>query len=56
LPVNFKLKKLKDQYIYKKCKWYTFNKEEPIKYIVEVNIYYKRYRKRTEINIIREQK
>ena len=34
----------------------TFNKKESIKHIVEVNVYYKRYRKRTEIDIIREQK
>ena len=33
-----------------------FNKEEPIEYMVEVNIYYQKYRKRTEINIIRGQK
>ena len=29
-----------------------FNKEGPIEYIVEVNIYYQRYRKRTEIDVI----
>ena len=33
-----------------------FNKEEPIEYMVEVNIYYQKYRERTEINIIRGQK
>ena len=31
-----------------------FNKEEPIKHTVEVNIYYQGYRKRTEIDVIRE--
>ena len=33
-----------------------FNKEELIEHIVEVNIYYQGYRKRTEINVIGEQK
>ena len=33
-----------------------FNKEGPIEYMVEVNIYYQKYRERTEINIIRGQK
>jgi len=33
-----------------------FNKGKPIEYTVEVNIYYQRYRERTEINVIREQK
>ena len=33
-----------------------FNKKGLIKHIVEVNIYYQRYRERTEINVIREQK
>jgi len=28
-----------------------FNKEKPIKHIVEVNIYYQRHRKRTEIGV-----
>ena len=28
----------------------TFNKERPIEHIVEVNIYYQEYRKRTEID------
>jgi len=32
------------------------NKERPIEHIVEVNIYYQRYRERTEINVIGEQK
>jgi len=34
----------------------SFNKEEFIEYTVEVNIYYQRYRERTEINIIGKQK
>ena len=34
----------------------TFNKKGPIKYMVEVNIYYQGYRERIEIYIIREQK
>ena len=34
----------------------TFNKKRPIKYIVEVNIYYQGYRERTEIDVIVGQK
>ena len=34
----------------------SFNKEGPIKNIVEVNIYYKGHRERTEINVIGGQK
>ena len=33
-----------------------FNKERPIENTVEVTIYYQRYRKRMEINMIRRQK
>ena len=33
-----------------------FNKKEPIEYIVEVNIYYQEHRKRTEMDVIGEQK
>jgi len=33
-----------------------FNKEGPIEHMVEVNIYFKGHRKRTEINMIRGQK
>ena len=33
-----------------------FNKKGPIKYTVEVNIYYQEHRKRMEIDVIREQK
>ena len=32
------------------------NKKRPIEHTVEVNIYYQRYRERTEINVIGEQK
>jgi len=34
----------------------SFNKEGPIEYTVEVNIYYQRHRKRTEIDVIGRQK
>jgi len=34
----------------------SFNKKGPIEHMIEVNIYYQRYRKRTEIDVIREQK
>ena len=34
----------------------SLNKEEPIENMVEVNIYYKRHRERTEIDVIRGQK
>jgi len=34
----------------------TFNKERPIENTVEVNIYYQRYRKKTEIDVIGGQK
>ena len=34
----------------------SFNKEGPIEYTVEVNIYFKGHRERTEIDVIREQK
>ena len=34
----------------------SLNKEGPIKYMVEVNIYYQGHRERTEIDIIRGQK
>jgi len=33
-----------------------FNKEEPIEYIVEVNIYYQEHRERIEIDVISGQK
>jgi len=34
----------------------SLNKEEPIKHMVEVNIYYQGHRERTEIDVIRGQK
>jgi len=34
----------------------SFNKEELIEHTVEVNIYYQKYRERTEIDVIRGQK
>ena len=34
----------------------TFNKEEVIEHTIKVNIYYQRYRKKTEIDVIGEQK
>ena len=34
----------------------SFNKERPIKHIVEVNIYYQEHRKRMEIDVIERQK
>ena len=34
----------------------SLNKEGPIEYMVEVNIYYQGHRERTEIDVIREQK
>ncbi len=33
----------------------SLNKEGPIEYTVEVNIYYQKHRERTEINVIRRQ-
>ena len=34
----------------------SFNREEPIENMVEVNVYYKGHVERTEINVIGEQK
>jgi len=34
----------------------TFNHEEPIEYTVEVELFYKEYKERMEIDIIGEQK
>ena len=34
----------------------SLNKEKPIEYTVEVNIYYQRHRERTKIDIIGRQK
>ena len=52
---EFKLKKI-ENLIYMRNVDGTFNKEELIKNIVEVNIYYQGHRKRIEINVIRGQK
>ena len=52
---GFKLKKI-ERPIYIRNMDGTFNKEEPIENTVEVNIYYQKYRERTEIDIIGGQK
>ena len=52
---EFKLKKI-ERLIYIRNMDGTFNKERPIEYIVEVNIYYQGYKERTEIDIIGGQK
>ena len=49
---EFKLKKI-ERPIYMKNMDSLLNKEGSIEYIVKVNIYYQRHRKKTEINIIR---
>jgi len=48
---KFELKKIKRP-IYIRNIDSSFNKEEPIKYMVKVNIYYQKYRKRIEIDVI----
>jgi len=48
---EFKLKKIK-RLIYMRNVDSFFNKEGPIEHMVEVNIYYQRYRKRIEIDVI----
>ena len=53
--LRFKLKKM-DRPIYMRNVDGSFNKEGPIKHIVEVNIYYQEHRERTEIDMIEEQK
>ena len=52
---EFKLKKI-ERLIYIRDMDGIFNKERPIEYIVEVNIYYQGYKERTEIDIIGGQK
>jgi len=52
---EFKLKKI-EKPIYIRNMNILFNKEEPIKHMVEVNIYYQGYRERIEIDIIGSQK
>ena len=49
---GFKLKKL-DRPIYVRNVDSLLNKKGPIKYMVEVNIYYQGHRERTEIDVIR---
>ena len=52
---RFKLKKL-DKPMYVRNVDSLLNKERPIEYTVEVNIYYQGHRERTEIDVIGEQK
>jgi len=52
---RFKLKKI-ERLIYIRNVDGLLNKKEPIKHMVEVNIYYQGHRKRMEIDMIREQK
>jgi len=52
---GFRLKKI-ERSIYVRNVDSSFNKEEPIEHIVEVNIYYQRHREKTKIDVIGEQK
>ena len=52
---KFKLKKI-ERLIYVRNIDRTFNKKGLIEHIVEINIYYQKYKKRTEIDVIEEQK
>ena len=52
---SFKLKKLERLMNVRNIDG-LLNKEGPIEHIVEVNIYYQRYRERTEIDVIGRQK
>ena len=52
---EFKLKRI-ERPIYVKNVDGSFNKEGPIQYTVEVNIYYQEYRERTKIDVIGGQK
>ena len=52
---GFKLKKL-DKPMYVRNVDGLLNKEEPIKHMIEVNIYYQEHRERVEIDVIRGQK
>ena len=52
---EFKLKKIK-RLIYMRNVNGTLNKKGLIEYMVEIKIYYQRYRERTEIDVIRGQK
>ena len=49
--IRFKLKKIK-RLVYIRNVNEIFNKERPIEYTVEVNIYYQKHKKRTKIDII----
>jgi len=49
---GFKLNKI-EKLIYVRNMDSFFNKEESIEYILEVNIYYQRYRERMEIDVIK---
>ena len=49
---KFKLKKMKRS-IYVRNIDSSFNKEGPIEYIVEVNIYYQKHREKTELYVIK---
>jgi len=50
---RFKLKKI-ERLIYVRNMDGSFNKKGPIEHMIEVNIYYQRHRKRTEIDVIKE--
>ena len=50
---RFKLKKIEKSIYVRNMDGY-FNKEKPIEYIVEVNIYYQKHRERIEIDVIGE--
>ena len=52
---GFKLKKLERPMNMRNVDG-SLNKEGPIEHTVEVNIYYQKHRKRTEIDVIGEQK
>ena len=52
---RFKLKKI-ERPIYVRNIDDTFNKERPIKHTIEVNIFYKEHREKTEIDVIEKQK
>ena len=52
---EFRLKKI-ERLIYVRNVDRSFNKEGPIEHMVEVNIYYQKHRKRTEIDVIGGQK
>jgi len=52
---RFKLEKI-ERLIYVRNVDNIFNKEGLIEHIIEINIFYKRYRERTEIDVIEGQK